>query len=130
VLDVGAGSCPYRHLFAHCEYRAQDFTGLQDEQLRYGGYGKFDYVSDAAAIPVPNASFDAVLCTEVLEHVPELTHALDEFKRLLKSAGVLIIASPFCSLVHMAPYHYCSGFSKYWYEHHLALRGFEINLNP
>ncbi len=26
----------------------------------------------------------------------------------------------------MAPYHYCTGFSKYWYEHHLTLRGFEI----
>ncbi len=26
----------------------------------------------------------------------------------------------------MAPYHYCSGFSRYWYEHHLELRGFEI----
>ena len=25
-----------------------------------------------------------------------------------------------------APYHYCSGFSKYWYEYHLAQRGFRI----
>src|SRR5205809_1325907 len=33
---------------------------------------------------------------------------------------------PFASLVHMAPYHYCSGFSRYWYEHHLPRRGFQI----
>jgi hypothetical protein len=26
----------------------------------------------------------------------------------------------------MAPYHYCSGFSRYWYEYHLALRGLQI----
>jgi hypothetical protein len=26
----------------------------------------------------------------------------------------------------MAPYHFCSGFSKYWYEHHPSARGFEI----
>lgn len=26
----------------------------------------------------------------------------------------------------MAPYQFCSGFSKYWYEHHLLARGFEI----
>ena len=37
VLDVGAGSCPYRKLFAHCEYRTQDFQQLADEQLRHGG---------------------------------------------------------------------------------------------
>jgi hypothetical protein len=27
----------------------------------------------------------------------------------------------------MAPYHYCTGFSKYWYQHHLEQRGFEIS---
>lgn len=51
VLDIGAGSCPYRSLFAHCDYRTQDFTGLQDDQLRHGGYGRIDYVCDAADIP-------------------------------------------------------------------------------
>jgi len=71
-------------------------------------------------------SFDAILCSEVLEHVPEPTHALDEFARLLKPGGVVILTAPFASNVHMAPYHFCSGFSRYWYEHHLALRGFEI----
>lgn len=38
----------------------------------------------------------------------------------------LILTAPFASLVHMAPYHYCSGFSCYWYEYHLTLCGFEI----
>lgn len=28
--------------------------------------------------------------------------------------------------MHMAPYHFCSGFSKYWYEHHLLTRGDQI----
>lgn len=71
-------------------------------------------------------SFDAILCSEVLEHVPEPTHALDEFARLLKPGGVVILTAPFASCVHQAPYHFCSGFSRYWYEHHLALRRFEI----
>ena len=61
-----------------------------------------------------------------MEHAPEPTHALDEFERLLKPGGVVILTALFASNVHMAPYHFCSGFSKYWYEHHLALRGFEI----
>lgn len=78
-----------------------------------------------------DASFDANLCSEMPVHVPEPTHALDEFARLLKPGGVLILTTPFASNVHMAPYHYCSGFAKYWYEHHLAQRGFRIeSLTP
>src|SRR5882724_4032687 len=71
VLDVGAGSAPYRDTFSHCEYRTQDFTRLKPDQLRHGGYNKVDYICDAAHIPVADAAFDAVLCTEMLEHVPE-----------------------------------------------------------
>ena len=85
-----------------------------------------DLVSDITAIPAPDASFDAILCSEVLEHVPEPTNALDEFTRLLKPGGRLILTAPFASNVHMAPYHFCSGFSTYWYQHHLQARGCEI----
>ncbi len=87
---------------------------------------RIDLVSDITEIPAEDASFDVILCSEVLEHVPEPNHALDEFARLLKPGGILILTAPFASNVHMAPYYFCSGFSKYWFEHHLSSRGFEI----
>lgn len=38
-----------------------------------------------------------------------------------------VLTEPYASLVHFAPYHYyCSGFNRYWYEHHLTRRGFQI----
>jgi ubiquinone/menaquinone biosynthesis C-methylase UbiE len=134
ILDAGAGELKNRQYCGHLQYVSQDFCQYKGEQgapaeglqCKSWDTSRIDLVSDITAIPAPDASFDAILCSEVLEHVPEPTHALDEFKRLLKPGGVLIITAPFCSLVHMAPYHYCSGFSKYWYEHHLTLRGFEI----
>ncbi len=57
---------------------------------------------------------------------PDPTKAFDEFARLLKPGGKLILTVPFASLVHLAPYHYFSGFSRYWSEHHLTQRGFQI----
>lgn len=83
-------------------------------------------VSDICSIPDPDSSFDAILCSEVLEHVPDPTHALIEFARLPKGSGHLILTSPFSSIVHMAPYYFCSGFSRYWDEYHLNSRGFDI----
>jgi len=135
ILDAGAGELKNRQYCGHLSYVSQDFCQYQgaeggglDEGLQSESWdtSRIDVVSDITAIPAPDASFDAILCSEVLEHVPEPTHALDEFARLLKPGGVMILTAPFASNVHMAPYHYCSGFSKYWYAHHLARRGFRI----
>ena len=73
------------------------------------------------------SSFDAILCTELIGHVPDPIAAIKEFSRLLKPAGVLILKAPFCSITHMAPYHFYSGFNRYFYEHHLRATGFEIS---
>lgn len=124
VLDVGAGSCPYRHLFQHCKYRSQDLAPLRSDQLRHGGYGQLDYVSDLAAIPVPDASFGAVLCTEVLEHHPEPINVVKELARILEPGGKLILTAPLGSGIHQEPYHYYGGYTPWWYERFLSAAGF------
>jgi ubiquinone/menaquinone biosynthesis C-methylase UbiE len=132
ILDAGAGELQNKIYCAHLDYVSQDFCqysgGADTEGLETKTWdtGRVDIVSDIISIPLPDASFDVILCSEVLEHVPEPTHALDEFFRLLKPGGKLILTAPFASLVHMAPYHYCSGFSKYWYEYHLNRLSFNI----
>ena len=135
ILDAGAGELRNRRFCEHLDYVSQDFCQYQGAkggaiaeglQTETWNTCSIDLVSDITAIPAPDASFDAILCSEVLEHVPEPTHALDEFARLLRRGGMLILTAPFGSNVHMAPYHFCSGFSKYWYEHHLAQRDFGI----
>ena len=125
ILDVGAGSCPYRHLFNHCEYRTQDVALLQGDQLRHGGYGRIDYVGDATAIPAPEGEFDAVLCTEMLEHHPEPIRVVKELSRILKPGGVLLLTAPLGSGIHQEPYHFYGGYTPYWYEKFLPEAGFE-----
>lgn len=133
LLDAGAGELKNKKHCLHLKYVSQDFCqyeggGDLKEGLQTGAWdnSKIDLVSDITSIPAADASFDAILCSEVLEHVPEPTHALTEFARLLKPDGILILTAPFSSNVHFAPYHFCTGFSKYWYEHNLRSRGFFI----
>lgn len=125
VLDVGAGSAPYRALFNQCDYSTQDFSELKPDQLRHGGYGAIDIVSPAHAIPVTDASFDVLLCTEVLEHVPEPIAVIREFGRILRPGGRLILTAPLGSGIHQEPYHFYGGYTPYWYEKFLAENGFE-----
>ncbi len=132
LLDAGAGEMQHQSLCSHLTYVSQDFCqyegvgdgkGLQTDKW---DTTLIDLVCDITDIPEPDKSFDIILCSEVLEHVPDPTKALDEFMRLLKPRGKLILTAPFASLVHFAPYHYCTGFSRYWYEYHLEHCGFEI----
>ncbi|MCL5289516.1 MAG: class I SAM-dependent methyltransferase [Firmicutes bacterium] len=132
VLDVGAGSCPYRMFFLHCDYKAQDFQGLTPEQLReQSGYGKIDYHCDATNIPVPDSCYDAVLCTEMLEHVPEPINVIKEIARILKPGGKVIMTAPLGSGIHQSPYHFYGGYTPYWYDKFLSEFGFEeISVEP
>jgi 2-polyprenyl-3-methyl-5-hydroxy-6-metoxy-1,4-benzoquinol methylase len=43
------------------------------------------------------------MCVEVFEHLPEPIKAVEEFARLFKPGGYLILTAPFCSLTHFAP---------------------------
>jgi predicted SAM-dependent methyltransferase len=117
VLDIGAGTCPYRSLFSHCDYKTHDFKKYTGEKL--GGiteYGTIDYESDITDIPVPDSSFDAILCTEVLEHVQEPFEAIKEMARILKPGGRLILTAPLGAGLHQLPYHFYSGYTPEWYK--------------
>jgi SAM-dependent methyltransferase len=126
VLDVGAGTAPYKDLFKHCEYMAQDFSQYDGYKGVEGQYAEIDYVSDIAQIPVPDASFDVILCTEVLEHVPCPIDALREMSRITKPNGRLFITAPLGSGLHQEPYHFYGGYTDHWYRKFLADFGCDV----
>lgn len=132
ILDAGAGEQRFKKFCSHLNYVSQDFAQYTGEgngiglQMGKWDQNNLDIVSDIVKISEPDESFDAILCTEVFEHLPDPILAVKEFSRLLKKGGHLIVAAPFCCGTHFAPYYYYTGFSKYFYEAQFSKCGFEI----
>ncbi len=102
LLDVGCGNQPYRpHLPQVTRYVGLDYPvtqALQDFQARPEVYG------DARRLPFADGSFEAVLCSQVLEHVNQPETVLQEISRVLKPGGTGILSVPFIYNVHVGPY--------------------------
>lgn len=111
TLDVGAQAGPYA---AHFPQRvALDIRRGPGVQV----------VGDAQALGIRDAAFEVVLCTEVLEHLPEPQKAIDEFFRVLAPGGVLLLTTRFVFPIHDAPHDYFR-YTKYGLRY--LLRRFEI----
>jgi SAM-dependent methyltransferase len=99
LVDVGCGSKQYESMFKPhvLEHVGVDYAESQHDRSHV------DIVSSGYDIPVPDASFDTVLHTSVLEHMEDPERALRECARILKPTGHIIFAVPFIWHVHEAP---------------------------
>jgi SAM-dependent methyltransferase len=79
-------------------------------------------VGDALALCFPDATFDTVLCTEVLEHLPDPQRGIDEMFRVLKDEGTLLLTTRFLFPIHDAPGDFFR-YTRYGLQH--LLRRFE-----
>jgi SAM-dependent methyltransferase len=127
LLDVGAGLSPYKESAKQLgyEYRSHDFSayvpssrgsGLQSATWEYPEH---DFIMDILDLPT-SIETDLILCTEVLEHVPDPVRAFQKMVSLLKPGGIILITVPFLSLMHQAPYWFQAGLSPFWFSHHSA----------
>ena len=107
VIDVGAGTKPYRQLINsrtpyYCAQdlhaSAQNKVGVEQEAV--------DFVSSAEHMPIPSGSFDYAICTELLEHVTSPTGVMKEISRILKPGGKVIVTVPMIIGEHQQPWHF------------------------
>ena len=102
VLDIGCGQSPYRYLLDKNE---TEYKGIDVAEAT-----SFDYINnditlfDGEKIPFDNEFFDAIICTEVLEHVYNYQNLIDEMYRVCKKDSKLIITIPFSARYHYIPY--------------------------
>lgn len=123
VLDAGAGSRPYSGLFSKQEYESTDFSDIFNTSYR----DSHDFVCDLSNIPKPDNHYDAIICTQVLEHVEEPQKVIGEFYRVLKPGGRLFLTAPQGWGLHGEPYHFFN-FAVYGLKSLFAKAGFEIVL--
>lgn len=101
-LDVGCGDRPYEYLFKRGSY-----TGIDVEDSgRTWDMKQPDYFYDGKVFPFPDGSFDIVISTQVLEHVPDPLAVLKEMARVCEQGGEVVISLPFVYQEHEEPFDY------------------------
>lgn len=86
VLDVGGRIQPYRPLLAE---RVRRYVALDLRRTSL-----VNVVARGEQIPLASNCFDLVICTQVLEYVPEPEVVIGEMRRVLKPGGCLILSVP------------------------------------
>lgn len=92
VLDIpcGDGRASYEFIKKGAEIVAldlfPDFMKLDNLQARYADLSK--------ELPLEDESIDYIICQEGIEHIPNQLKVLQEFNRVLKQDGILLITTP------------------------------------
>ena len=98
VLDYGCAEVPYRQFFAaDVRYDAADLPGNPHATLT---------LEDDGRIPVADGTYDAVVSTQVLEHVADPAAYLAECFRVLRPGGRLLLSTHGIFILHPDPIDY------------------------
>lgn len=104
TLDLGCGKSPYAASFPN----RVGFDLAPSSSVHVLG--------TALSLPFRAATFNRVLCTEVLEHVTEPHLLVAEIARVLKVGGKAIVTTRFCHPLHLEPHDYFR-FTRYGLEY-------------
>ena len=122
VLDAGAGEGQYRAMFNGL-FRVGVDLGVGDESWDYTG---LDIVGDLHALPLKDASMDAVVCTVTMEHLHSPWIAIGEMGRAVRPGGTGFFVVPFMWELHQEPHDYFR-YSPHAMRHLADLAGYDVS---
>lgn len=101
VLDAGSGRGAWRNVIC------QSGASYESIDIQPRGGDRPTWTGNIMSMPeVPSERYDAVVSHQVLEHVPRPWEAVAEFRRVLRSGGVLVLSVPHLSRRHELPHDY------------------------
>ena len=121
VYDIGCGQKPFA---AFLKGKASNHIGVDLAD----GFYKPDYVDligTAYEVPAANGVADAVILSEVIEHLETPLVAIREASRLLRPEGILFLSFPFLYPQHAPPRDFMR-YTEYYLQQELVGADFEI----
>ncbi|MDO8264182.1 MAG: methyltransferase domain-containing protein [Gallionella sp.] len=121
LYDVGCGKKPFAEFLRG---RVSRHIGVD---IDHGFYGNefIDLVGSADNLPVEDGVADAILSSQVIEHLPDPLKSFSESYRALRPGGYLFLSYPFLYPIHAAPYDFMR-FTRFATEKALQNAGFQL----
>jgi SAM-dependent methyltransferase len=103
ILDFGCGEKPYYPFF---EKKTKEYIGVDIEESPERSQGTDIVIKQGEKLPFSDEHFDAIVSTQVFEHIRDLKFYSEELKRVLKKKGKMLISSAFAWDFHPYPKDY------------------------
>lgn len=121
VYDIGCGGKPFASAL---DGKVKKYIGVDVEDGFYDS-SHIDLIGTAYDVPIDDGKADAVISSQVLEHLEYPEKAIEETSRILKKKGVFVLAFPFMYPLHAEPHDY-SRITEFKIRKMLETAGFKV----
>lgn len=121
LYDVGCGEKPFAGFLKD---RVARHVGVD---VDYGFYdvSHIDLIGSADALPMEDGSVEAILSSQVIEHLPDPEKSIAEAARVLKPGGLLFLSWPYLYPIHAPPWDFAR-LSEFAMDRMLKTHGLEL----